>query len=261
MKRRRLLASVGAVAMGCGAVLGTGGFATVEADRGASVSVATGANAALGIVGQGPAKKNERAPMVEYTNNTGQTITITTTLVTTGDITLYNNTGDSGSTVTIVLDPTNSASIDIESKVTGTVQYTVSVTSQGMDIEANGSVEVQSGQSATAVRIKKPSKNDHFAVNASSFEVTSADIVDIQSPDNLDIVEFRVREGGSNGSLVGSKDIDNPPSDRYFLQGNQTLPIDPQSGYTIQSNTTYTLTVTAYDAEGNSASETVENTL
>ncbi|MFB6139439.1 MAG: hypothetical protein ABEJ26_03285 [Halosimplex sp.] len=259
LTRRAALACLGSGAVVM--VTRSYGFESVAAGRDVSVAVSRDSSALLGISNRGPVKKNHRSAMVEYTNNSNESFTITTTLDTCSDGTLYDNDGGSGCSVTTTLAPGNSQPIDISASATGTITYGISVSSASLDIETSGSVESQAGNVKGAVRIKKPSKNNDFTADweRSTFEV-DVDIEDDDGDDDLDRIEYRVREGGSGGNVVGSKDVTNPPGGRYRTQGSDTESISPESGESVQSGTTYALTVTAYDADGNSASETVEGT-
>lgn len=257
MTRRAALASL--VTGGAATLSGTFGLSSAMANRDVSVAVADGANALVGVVGQGPVQKNQREAMVEYTNNTDTAATITTTLDSCSDGTLYDNEGGSGCAVSIEVAPGNARLVDISASVSGAVGYSISVSSQSFGLETSGTVEAQSGNVKGAVRIKKPSKDKDFTAdtNRGIFSLKQVDIVDDQGPADLDRIEFRVREGGTSGTVVGQKDITNPPADQYRSKNEE---VDPNQGYAIQSGRTYALTVTGYDAQGNFSSETVEDT-
>ncbi|MFB6308205.1 MAG: hypothetical protein ABEH35_02655 [Haloarculaceae archaeon] len=267
--RRRVLAGLGLGFVGSGFATGalssTGAFSQYTADRDFSASVAAGSDALLGVVGQGPVKKNDREAMVEFTNNTTDAMSITVTLDTCTDGTLYDNEGNSGCSVTLSLAAGNAQFVDINASVTGTITYSISVSSSSLAIETAGSVEAESGNVKGAVRIKKPVQDKDFTADRSSnvFAVDQVDIVDDDGDSDLDRIEFRVREGGGAGTVVGAFDETNPPGDQYSPKGKGNDPavsIQPESGYTITANTTYALTVTGYDADGNFTSETVEDT-
>jgi len=260
------------LAGGGAALLPSGAFSLVNAGRNSPIGVASSGNAVVGIVGQGPVKKNTREPMIQFTNNTTETVTITVTLDNGGDGTLYDNEGGSGSTVTFTLISGNSQFVDITASATGAVGYSVSVTSAGgLILDTTGSVESQSGNVAGAVRIQAPKKDQDFAAvlpgNGNQGNVFEIKKVDIRDDDNttpdadLDRIEFRVREGGSAGTVVGSLDVTSfSDPDRYNPNGNPAVTIQPNSGDTIKANTTYSLTVTGFDADGNFESSTVEDT-
>lgn len=240
-------------------------YTGVSGDRNATLDTTTGSNALVGIVGQGPVKKNTREAMVEYTNNTGETVTITTTLDTCIDGTLYDNQGNSGCSVTVTIMSGNARYVDIESAVTGTISYSVSVTSSSLSLTTDRTIQSESGNTVGAVRIQAPSKDNDFTVvqgngqNSDEFQIKSVDVRDEDGDADLDRIEYEVEESGTGGTVVGSLTIDSPPGDRYSPNDNPAEVFSPDSGYSIKANTTYALTVTAYDADGNSESVTVEN--
>lgn len=239
----------------------TRSFSQLVAGRGVSVSVASDpSNALLGIVDQGPVKKNDRGPMAEFINNAGDPLTITVTLDTPNDGTLFDNEDDSGTSISFTVDPGNSHIADIEAWVTGRISYGISVSSPSLSLETSGSVEAESGNVKGAVVINHPTKDKDFTADTGDnrFEVAKVDVKDVLEPDNLDRVEFRVKEGGSSGTVVGSKDVTFPASTgRYNPNSEEIIP--PDSGYSIQSGTLYTMTVKVFDADGNFASETIED--
>ena len=260
--RRRFLAGLGSLAIGSGALIGSGAFSEVSADRGVSVDVASGSNALVGIVGQGPVQKNQRDPMVEFTNNLSETVSITVALDNCGDGTLYDNEGGSGCSVTLTLDSGNTQTVDLESSVAGTITYSVSANATGFSLDTSGSVDVQTGKVTRAIRIKSPSKDQDFTANVPQnvFEVKAVDIEDDDGDNDLDTIVFEVVESGTGGTVVGSFEVTDPPGDRYKPNGNPAVTIQPDSGVTVTPGTTYKLTVTATDVDGNKVSETVEDT-
>jgi len=266
VNRRRVLVGLGTAIAGTGLV-STGALTDVSADRGVSVATADGETALLGLVDQGPVKKNSRDAMVELTNNTDGDMTIAIALDSCGDGTLYDNDGGetecpNNSELTFTLGSGNSQFVDIKASATGTIGYTVTATAPNVTIETTGTVESQAGNVTSAIRIQKPSKDNDFTAatgngnNEGSFTADKVDIRDDDSDDDLTAVRFRVREGNSGGELVGSKDV-TPPGDRY-QENNVDIPVEPD--YTITSGTSYALTVTVEDADGNIESETVEDT-
>jgi len=194
-------------------------------------------------------------------------MTIAIALDSCGDGTLYDNDGGetecpNNSELTFTLGSGNSQFVDIKASATGTIGYTVTATAPNVTIETTGTVESQAGNVTSAIRIQKPSKDNDFTAatgngnNEGSFTADKVDIRDDDSDDGLTAVRFRVREGNSGGELVGSKDV-TPPGDRY-QENNVDIPVEPD--YTITSGTSYALTVTVEDADGNIESETVEDT-
>jgi hypothetical protein len=264
-RRQYLLKLGGGIALlagGATSFVSSDAFDLIDAGRDSTIDIASQGNGVVGVVGQGPVKKNSREAMVEFTNNGAEQVSITVTLDTTSDGTLYDNDGGSGSSVTFTLSAGNSQFVDIDADVTGTISYGVSVSSSSLDLDTTGTVESQSGNVDTDILIQAPSKNQDFTADptANEFVVDKVDVRDDDGDnnDNLDRVEFRVREGGSSGTIVGSKDVDfSPPTDRY-KPGSVT--VQPNAGYALKANTTYALTVTGYHTNGNFDSETVEDT-
>ena len=265
MKRRTLLVGLGSIVTGSGVVLQTNAYTSVSGDRDVTLDTTDGSNALVGIVGQGPVKKNAKEAMVEFTNNTGETVTVTTTLQTCTDGTLYNNQGDSGCSVTVTVMPGNARYVDIESAVTGAVNYSISVTSSSLSVTTDRTIQAESGNTFGAIRLQAPSKDDDFTAvrgngqNSDEFRIKSVDVRDEDGDADLDRIEFEVEEGGTGGTVVGSLTIDSLPGDRYNPNGTPAAAFSPDAGYSITANTTYALTVTAYDADGNFESVTVED--
>ncbi|MXR40991.1 hypothetical protein GRX01_06500 [Halobaculum sp. WSA2] len=252
------LGSAAAVATGVAAgVTGTGAYTSVRGDRGVDVSVADGTGGLVGIVPQGPVKKNSRDPLVELTNNTDRSLTITVALADCAAGTLYDNDGESGCSVSITLGAGNSQFIDVVASTTGTIGFSVDVEGPSLSLAADRSVEAESGNSPGAVRIQKPSKDKDFGARANKNEWTAkADVRDDDGDGDLDRVEFEVTEGDSGGTLVASRTVSTPPT-RY--KENVTLsPDDPT--YDIRRGQQYTLVVRAYDVDGNVATATVQTT-
>lgn len=244
----------------------TGAFSTIRGSRTSAVDAAGDDNALVGVVDLGPVKKNDREPMVEIENNTADTLTVTVTLADCTQGTLYDNEGDSGCTVTFALGSGSSQLVDIEAGTSGTIPYSVSIDSPGFSLDTSGSVEAQSGNVPTAVRIQHPKKDQDFAAvpprgsGGNVFEVKKVDVRDDDGDDDLVEVEFEVREAGGSGTVVGEKTVSLAPTDRYAPSGNPAEVIQPEAGYTIQSGTVYSLSVTGTDADGNFNTETVEDT-
>jgi hypothetical protein len=224
--------------------------------------VANPEDALLGLSGQGPVQKNQREPMVLVTNNANDAITVTVTLQDCSQGTLYDNNGGSGCSVTFSLASGNSNTVDVAAAVVGTIPYTIESTSLNTNIQTVGEVTAEAGNVKGAVRIQQPNKDQDFTASEAQnvFEVAKADVRDGDGDADLDRIEFRVRVGGAGGTVVGSFDVTNPPGDRYAPNGNPAVSFPPDAGYSIAQNTTYALTITAFDADGNYSSETFEDT-
>jgi hypothetical protein len=193
--------------------------------------------------------------MVLLSNNTGSLISITVDLVIDSQGTLYNNDGSSGSSVTISLPNGNSKYIDISALVEGIIEYTISVVG-GINLTATRSVESVGGNANTFVRVFNV---QGFVVNAGSqnnWTLDSTQAEDRDGDDDLDRVEFTVRD--SDGTSVATL-TECPGSGAQYDGANLTFaPDDP--GYDVLAGETYALTVQAFDIDGHSDSETVEDT-
>lgn len=261
-RRAALLLIAGGGLLG---VTAAGAYDQVSARRPFGVGV-NDASALVGIADQGPVKRNSRDPMVEITNNTSASVTYTIRLVTCTNGTLYNNAGGSGCSVTFTLAGGNSRIVDLEAKTTGTVDYRINAESSGFSITTTGSVEAEAGNVAGAVLIQKPVNDQEFTAvppqgnSGNSFQIKSVDIRDNDGDDDLLRVRYEVQEGGSAGTVVGTKTVTFAPTNRYSPKGNPAESISPNSGYTIQSGQQYTLTVRGIDADDNFATSTVVDT-
>lgn len=252
------LGSAAAVATGVAAgVTETEAYTSVRGDRGVDVSVADESDGLVGIVPQGPVKKNSREPLVELANNTDQSLTITVALNDCSAGTLYDNDGESGCSVSIMLGAGNSQFIDLEALVTGGIGFSIDVEGPSISLAAERSVEAESGNSPGAVRIQKPDTDSDFGARANRDEWTAkADIRDDDGDTDLDRVEFEVAEGNSGGTVVASRTV-STPSDRY----KETVTLSPDDpAYDIKRGQMYTLIVTGYDVDGNFDTATVQTT-
>jgi hypothetical protein len=254
--------------IGGGALLGitsADAFDQVEAKRGLDISVAD-ETALVGILDQGPVKKQSRDPMVELANNTSASINLTVSLANCADGQIYDNEGGSGCSVTVTLASGNAGIIDINAATAGTIPYDISAVGEDFGVSTTSSVEAESGAIAGAVRIQKPLQDQEFTAalpqgnRGNMFEVKSVDVRDDDGDDDLISVVYEIREGGSNGSIVGDKSVTFSPSNRYKPNGNPAEEINPDGGYTIQSGQLYTMSVTGTDADGNFATSTVQDT-
>lgn len=267
--RRRFLFRVGAAGAAlvgvAAAARETGAYTAITGGRTSAVDAAAEGDGIVGIVGQGPVKKNNREAMVEITNNGPDSVTYTVALSTCSDGTLYDNDGESGCSVSFSLGSGNAQFVDIEADVTGTIPYTISVADPGFSFDSTETVESESGNVKGALKIYKPDKDKEFTANpllqGNDWEIKDVDVRDEDGDNDLDRVEFEVKEGGSGGDVVGSKTVSDIPGDRWAPTGNPDVTIEPDSAtYTVQSGQLYTLVMTAYDADGNFDSVTLEDT-
>lgn len=253
-----------------GALLPSGAFTTVNANRDAPINAAAEGDGIVGIVRQNTVKKNSRDPMVEFINNGSEDIDIQVTLQNCGDGLLFNNNSNSGCSVILPLDVGQSQFVDINADVTGIIPYDVSISESGgsdFQLLTTGTVESQSGNNkAAAIRIKSPVNDNKFTANppqgnsGNDWDVEAVDIQDDDGDDDLTEVKFEVTVSGTG--VVGSKTVTLNSAAEYKLSGNELpLKITPDDpGYTIQSGTQYTLTTRGTDADGNFATSTVDDT-
>jgi hypothetical protein len=259
--RRKFLlvlgSAAGVIGLG-GGNIATGAFSSVNAARTGNFSVASEDNAMVGVVGQGPVKKNSRDPMVKFENNRPAALEITVSLDTCSDGTLYDNDGESGCSVTFTVMSGNEQYVDIDAAVTGTIPYSVSISGSEFSLDTSGSVDAESGNVAGAVRIKKPTKDNAFSAKRNQNEWDAkVSVSDHDGDGDLDRIELEVTEGQSGGTVVGTKTITLNGASDY--KNNQGEIIQPDN-YSIKKNQLYSLTVTAYDADGNFATSTVQTT-
>ncbi|SIR98106.1 hypothetical protein [Natronorubrum thiooxidans] len=263
--KRRVFMGLGVASIGAGALHSTGAFSAVNAARGVSVSAAPLGDGLIGIVDQGPVKRNNKEPMVEISNNTTGSVSYEITLDTCSDGTLYDNDGGSGCSVTFTLNAGNSQFVSIEAAVTGTVSYTIS-TSGSVSLEATRTVESESGNTNPNVRIQAPNKDQDFTAalpqgnSGNIFEIKSVDIRDETNNVGLAEIKYEVREGSANGRLVAEKTVIPPDPDRYKPNGNPAETIEPNSGEIVKSDQLYTLRIRGENNNGDFNTTTLSTT-
>lgn len=239
-----------------------GAYTSIIGGRTASVESAAQGDGIIGLTPKDSVKKNSQDPLVETENNYREDITITVTLDDGSDGTLTDPDGDTGTSVTFTLLAGGAEWIDLDAAVTGTIAYTVSATAANFDLSWAGSVEAESGNSPGAVDIRSPSKDQDFTAlkNKDHWEIKTIDVRDNDGDNDLDRIEIEIREQGSGGTIVATKTIEPIPGDRYKPSGNPAATIYPDnSSYDVTNNTTYILSFKAYDADGNFASESLDD--
>jgi hypothetical protein len=245
---------VGAVSLGQ-YVQSTGAFDLVTASRGVDVSVASGGDGIVGIVGQGDVQKNKREAMAKFTNNSPETVAITVTLDNPGDGALYDNEGGSGSSVTFSLPSGNIQYVDINADTQGVVPYSVSVTSAILSLNTTGSVEAVGGNANDFVRIFNLQDFQANSGAQNNWTLGEIQIEDRDGDDDLDRVEYEIID--TTGALRASRTTQ-ISGGQYQ---NQDLTFSPDdSSYDLPEGEEYTLTATGYDVDGNSSSDTVTAT-
>jgi len=121
------------------------GFSNVTAGRGVSIETADDANALLGLTVSDPVKKNNREPLVDIENNTGETISVTVSLDDcTQSKTLYDS-DESGCSVNLTIDPGLIKTVDIKADVAETIPFTITASSSDLSFEATRETTAQTG--------------------------------------------------------------------------------------------------------------------
>jgi hypothetical protein len=249
-----------AVGLGGDGVI-TGAFTTVDASRSGNFSVASQENAVVGVANRGPVKKNSREAMLELANNRPEPTDITVSLDTCSDGTLYDNDGESGCSVVVSLESGNTQFVDIEAAVTGTIPFSISVNDPDFSFSTSGTVESESGNNPDAVRIQKPDGDNDFEKRKNKNEwEANFDIRDNDNDADLDRIEIEVLEGNSGGTVVATDTISIGPADSGRYKENKRRISPDDSNYSIKSGQLYTLSVKALDADGNTATDTVQDT-
>lgn len=268
LSRRSLLAGGGALLAGGGlaSAAETKGYEFLEGSRSTQLSTAADVDAVFSLDIQSPVQKNSRDPLLFFTNNLGETATVTLSLQTCTDGTLYDPDDGSGCTVTATILSGNTGRFDIEAAVSGVdVGFTIDVSSPSTSFSATRQTFAESGQTKSETWIKKlqgltprePPQND--------WGIKDVKVEDVEGADNLDRVEFDVTE--PNGTTVGfyTADCSDPNIDcsggsKYQPNGNPSVSIDPvDNSYTVDASVTYTVTVTAFDGDGNSDTDTLSS--
>lgn len=258
ISRRAVLAGLGTSLVGVGGaslLYESGAFSSAEAQRGVNVSTTSDSSKALvGLDVFSPVQKNQQDPLVTVTNNTNLDLDFTVSLQDCSDGTLYDPQGDSGCSVTFPLSDGSSGTVDIEAAVTGTIPFDVDVDSSAFDFHATRTTEGETGNVTGAVQIKKV---QGFSANLTTNDWT-IDQVHVQDGDgdnDLDRVEYEITDSGGNTRATRT---DNATGKQYKEQNITIQPDD--STYLIQPGEQYTLTVTAYDVDGNFDTETRQDT-
>ncbi|WP_276258738.1 hypothetical protein [Haloglomus litoreum] len=235
------------------------GFSNVTAGRGVSIETASDANALVGIELRGPVQKNKQDPMVDITNTLDDDATVTVSLNTCSDGTLYDPQNDSGCSVTFPVLQGNTATVDIEAAVGNTtVPFTIQVsaprstTPTEFSFTATREVTAEAGNVKSAVEVKQVKK---FSANANGnsndWGIGKVQVQDKDGDKDLDRVEYEITD--SSGTTRATR-TDSASGKKYDVKKITIQPDDPD--YQLQSGETYTLDVVGYDADGNTDSET-----
>lgn len=243
---------------------GSGSYTSVTGDRISELGVAPEGDGIVGILPQDTVQFNQRDPLVEFENNYDATLDITISLDDSSDGELYDNDGNSGSTLLITIIPDGSQIIDIKAAVTGTIPYSIDSSASHFSLATSETTDAVTGYNAGAVDIRRPNKNQDFTtdVKKGRWEIQAIDVRDNDGDNDLDHIEVTIREGGSFGTEVATDTIDikKNDSDRYAPGGSPDARIDPDDrSYNVSTGTLYNLEFRAYDADGNYAVESLED--
>lgn len=269
LSRRAVLGGLGTVLVGggAGAALATGAYKSATGPRSSQLAAAADENAVYGMDIQSPVQKNSRDPLLYFTNNFSEAVSVTVTLQTCSDGTLYAPDGSTGCSVTSTVQSGNTNQFDIEAAVSGvSVPFTIDVSSPSSTFTASRETFAESGQVKSETWIKKLQGLTPRESPDNDWTVKDVKVEDVEGAENLDRVEFEVRE--PDGTVVGAftADCSDPSINcnggaKYQPQGNPSVTIDPvDNGYQVDSTIVYSLTVTGYDQDGNSDSDTIDST-
>jgi hypothetical protein len=236
-------------ALGLGG-LEAGAYTSADLDRSNSLDVATDIDGVLGLDAPGSVSGNKRSTLATITNQlSAETITVTVSLATASDGTLYSAT-DSGSTVTLSLLAGDSGTVEVETTLGRgeTLAWRVSASGPATSLRLSRTTTAIRGNAKPAIRFKKLAK---LRANAGKgeFTVGQAQAQDRDNDRDLDRVEYvvtdsRGREGASATDRVRG-------NGRRYKARNLRI----RANGSLQRGTTYTITATAFDADGNTARE------
>ncbi|PSP85254.1 hypothetical protein BRC83_03305 [Halobacteriales archaeon QS_1_68_17] len=271
ISRRRLLVGLGGGLVGAGTLsmaADTGAFSSATTPREAAVSIAEPENALVGLDINSPVKKNSRDPLVYVTNNLNVDVTVTITLDTCTDGTLYDNAGnaddcsaadDSTTTATSTIVSGDTGRFDIESNVSGQyIYFDIDASGDGFSLSTQDRTYAESGNVKGAVFIQKfKGLKTNTRGNNNEWTIDIVHVKDDDGDDDLDRVEFEIQE---ETTTVGTKTITCgcDGGKAYNPGGNPDVTIQPDApNYTVDSTKSYTATVTGYDADGNYDTDTI----
>lgn len=248
--------------MGAGAIsaLDTVAFSSATAPRTTNVSVADDPDAIVGLRVADSVKRNTQSFLVDVENGTGYQVDFTVSLNDCTQGTLIGPNG-SGCTVSFTLSPGISKTVDIEASVKDTtIPVTISGSGTEFGFEATRETTAVAGNTAGAIQIKKL---DGFEANTGDddWTIKNIDIRDNDGDDDLERVEFEIKDDDGTVRATRTVSCGCNSGSEYAPNGNPSVRITPDDpGYAVTRNVTYKLTVTAYDADDNSAFATRETT-
>lgn len=260
--RRRLLVGAGTVLVGAGAASGfeTVAFSSATAPRSTNVSVTDDPDAIVGLLVADSVKRNSRDQLVDIENGTDYTVDFTVSLDDCTQGTLYGPNG-SGCSVALTLSPGASQSVDIEASVKDTtIPFTIAGSAPEFGFEATRETTAVAGNTSGPIQFKKL---QGFSANSSSddWTISNIDIRDDDGDSDLDRIEFEIEDSSGTVRATRTDSCGCNGGSKYSPKGNPAVTITPDdSSYSVTGGETYKLTVAAYDADGNVAFETREDT-
>lgn len=264
ISRRRVLLGLGGGLTGIGGLListETLAFSSASAPRATNVTTAADDSAIVGLLVSDSVQMNDQEPLVDVTNNVGEAADITVTLDTCSDGTLYGPDGGSGCSVTFPIGDGNSRTVQIEAAVKDqTIPFDLTATATKFQFEGTRETDAVSGNKSGAVSI---SRLTGFAADTDQDEWTIDQVMveDNDGDDDLDRVEYEIKDDGGTVRATRTDSCGCNGGSKYQPNGNPAVTIEPDdSGYSIPSDETFTLTVRGYDTDGNSDFETRETT-
>lgn len=260
--RRRLLASAGTVLVGAGAAsaVDTVAFGSATAPRRTNVSVADDSNAIVGLMVADSVTRNKQEPLVDIENATGNQVDFTVSLDDCTQGTLYGPNG-SGCSVGVTLSPGASQTIDVEASVKDTtIPFTITGVATEFEFEAGRETSAVAGNTSGPIQFKTL---DGFNANSGDddWTIKNIDVRDNDGDDDLDRIEFEIEDSSGTVRATRTDSCGCNGGSKYSPNGNPSVRIAPDdSSYSVTTGETYKLTVMAYDADGNSAFRTREDT-
>jgi hypothetical protein len=229
-------------------ITSTGAFSNVDSSRETKIQAANDPDALIGLTIYSPVHKNTRESLVDVENNTGSDLTVTVSLDATSDGTLFDLQGDSGDPVQFPLGVGQTKTVEIESRVeSGTIPFTVTGSGHGIEVEASR----ETTGAPPAIRINKV-QNFGARSGPDDWRIEEVQVQDQDGDDDLDRVEYEIAD--SSGTVRATRTDTVSNGGQYQQQGLSFTP--DNGGYDIPNGEAYTLTVTAYDADGNAATVT-----
>jgi len=260
LTRRGALAGLGAAMVGGGAVTSFGSQAVnaVTGDRASNVALASDPNAYVGLDRSAAVKKNEREPLVYIENPLSATQTVTVTINSCADDILYNPSDEQANCqITGTVGGGQTGRFDIEAQQTGTLEYSIEAESVQLRLNADRTVDVESGNVKGAVYIQGFS--DLTADTAQDeWGIKKVHVKDDDGDDDLDRVEIEVQDGDANRVGTETFACGCGGGSAFNPSGNPSVTVQPDDpSYTVDPNETYQATVFGYDADGNFDTDTV----